>query len=99
VAAQAYFTPPRYWRLRRRQRREDQVTGNKVDDRFYHRHSGYRWHSHGAFGFSRSGPRFQKAVNVMLSKGPLCYAMIKKLKCYAGPAHPHSAQQPKTLEL
>jgi large subunit ribosomal protein L13 len=35
----------------------------------------------------------------MLPKGPLGYAMLKKLKYYAGDAHPHSAQQPKTLEL
>ena len=35
----------------------------------------------------------------MLPKGPLGYAMIKKLKVYAGPDHPHSAQKPETLEL
>ena len=35
----------------------------------------------------------------MLPKGPLGYAMLKKLKCYAGPDHPHAAQQPKTLDL
>jgi large subunit ribosomal protein L13 len=34
----------------------------------------------------------------MLPKGPLGYAMLKKLKYYAGPAHPHSAQQPKSLD-
>jgi len=35
----------------------------------------------------------------MLPKGPLGYAMIKKLKVYAGDAHPHSAQQPKVLSI
>jgi large subunit ribosomal protein L13 len=35
----------------------------------------------------------------MLPKGPLGYAMIKKMKCYAGIAHPHAAQQPKALEI
>ena len=35
----------------------------------------------------------------MLPKGPLGYAMLKKLKIYARAAHPHSAQQPKTLSL
>ncbi len=35
----------------------------------------------------------------MLPKGPLGYAMIKKLKVYAGAEHPHTAQQPKTLEV
>jgi large subunit ribosomal protein L13 len=41
----------------------------------------------------------QKAVKGMLPKGPLGYAMIKKLKIYAGETHPHSAQQPKPLEI
>jgi large subunit ribosomal protein L13 len=41
----------------------------------------------------------EKAVKGMLPKGPLGYAMIKKLKCYSGPSHPHSAQQPKTLDI
>ena len=35
----------------------------------------------------------------MLPKGPLGYAMIKKLKVYVGDTHPHTAQQPKTLAL
>jgi large subunit ribosomal protein L13 len=35
----------------------------------------------------------------MLPKGPLGYAMIKKLKVYAGSEHPHAAQQPKALEI
>ena len=35
----------------------------------------------------------------MLPKGPLGYAMLKKMKCYVGGDHPHSAQQPTTLEL
>jgi large subunit ribosomal protein L13 len=35
----------------------------------------------------------------MLPKGPLGYAMLKKLKVYAGTAHPHTAQQPKALEF
>jgi large subunit ribosomal protein L13 len=35
----------------------------------------------------------------MLPKGPLGYAMLKKLKIYAGAAHPHAAQQPRQLEV
>jgi large subunit ribosomal protein L13 len=35
----------------------------------------------------------------MLPKGPLGYAMLRKLKVYGGPAHPHAAQQPKSLEI
>ena len=41
----------------------------------------------------------QKAVKGMLPKGPLGYAMLRKLKVYAGDKHPHSAQQPKALEI
>ena len=45
------------------------------------------------------GRVLQKAVKGMLPKGPLGYAMIKKLKIYAGGEHPHSAQQPKALSV
>ncbi|HRE17382.1 MAG TPA: uL13 family ribosomal protein [Rhodocyclaceae bacterium] len=41
----------------------------------------------------------EKAVKGMLPKGPLGYAMLKKLKCYAGDTHPHTAQQPKALQV
>ena len=41
----------------------------------------------------------EKAVKGMLPKGPLGYAMVKKLKVYAGGSHPHTAQQPKPLEI
>ena len=39
------------------------------------------------------------AVKGMLPKGPLGYAMIKKLHVYAGAEHPHTAQQPKVLDI
>jgi large subunit ribosomal protein L13 len=79
------------------------VTGNKADHKLYHRHSGYPGGVRTA-SFAQMQARFpgrvlEKAVKGMLPKGPLGYAMIKKLKCYAGPAHPHSAQQPKALDL
>ncbi len=79
------------------------VTGTKVDTKLYHRHSGYpggiTTTTFGQMQTRFPGRALEKAVKGMLPKGPLGYAMIKKLKCYAGPAHPHSAQQPKTLEL
>jgi len=79
------------------------VTGTKVDTKLYHRHSGYPGGiTTTTFGQMQSrfpGRALEKAVKGMLPKGPLGYAMIKKLKCYAGPAHPHSAQQPKTLDI
>jgi large subunit ribosomal protein L13 len=79
------------------------VTGAKADDKLYHRHSGYPG-GITTTSFAQMQARFpgrvlEKAVKGMLPKGPLGYAMFKKLKCYAGPAHPHSAQQPVTLEL
>ena len=79
------------------------VTGTKAETKLYHRHSGYPG-SITTTTFGKMQERFpgralEKAVKGMLPKGPLGYAMIKKLKCYAGPAHPHSAQQPKPLDV
>lgn len=45
------------------------------------------------------GRALEIAVKGMLPKGPLGYAMIKKLKIYAGEEHPHTAQQPKNLDI
>ena len=79
------------------------VTGNKAEDKLYHRHSGYPG-GITTTNFSKMQARFpgralEIAVKGMLPKGPLGYAMIKKLKLYPGATHPHSAQQPKPLEL
>ena len=79
------------------------VTGRKLDQKFYHRHSGYPG------GLTSISLRDQlarypervieAAVRGMLPKNRLGRQMIKKLKVYAGEAHPHQAQQPKPLEL
>jgi large subunit ribosomal protein L13 len=45
------------------------------------------------------GRALEKAVKGMLPKGPLGYKMLKKLKCYAGATHPHTAQQPQSLDI
>ena len=45
------------------------------------------------------GRALETAVKGMLPKGPLGYAMIKKLKVYAGAEHQHAAQQPKVLDI
>jgi large subunit ribosomal protein L13 len=79
------------------------VTGNKAEDKKYYRHSGYPGGLYET-NFTKLQQRFpervlEKAVKGMLPKGPLGYAMIKKLKVYAGDQHPHAAQQPKTLEI
>ena len=79
------------------------VTGNKALDKKYYRHTGYPGGIYET-SFAKMQEKFparvlEKAVKGMLPKGPLGYAMIKKLKCYAGAEHPHSAQQPRVLEL
>ena len=79
------------------------VTGNKGLDKKYFRHSGYPGGIYET-NFDKMQERFpgralEKAVKGMLPKGPLGYAMIKKLKVYGGAEHPHTAQQPKVLEI
>ncbi|MCL4744818.1 MAG: 50S ribosomal protein L13 [Burkholderiaceae bacterium] len=79
------------------------VTGNKAEDKKYFRHSGYpggiRETNFAKMQAKFPGRALEKAVRGMLPKGPLGYAMIKKLKVYAEPTHPHTAQQPQPLEL
>ncbi|KAA0215223.1 MAG: 50S ribosomal protein L13 [Lautropia sp.] len=79
------------------------VTGNKAEGKKYYRHSGYPGGiTETTFGKMQArfpGRALEKAVKGMLPKGPLGYAMIKKLKVYAEGTHPHSAQQPKALEV
>lgn len=79
------------------------VTGNKGEDKKYYRHSGYPG-GVSETNFDKMQGRFpgralQIAVKGMLPKGPLGYAMAKKLKVYADDVHPHAAQQPKVLEI
>lgn len=79
------------------------VTGNKTKDKLYHRHSTYPGGLY-TTNFEKLQAKhpervLQLAVKGMLPKGPLGYAMIKKMKVYAGAEHPHSAQQPQTLTI
>ena len=72
-------------------------------DKIYYRHSGYPGGIYATpfkdMQAKHPGRALEKAVKGMLPKGPLGYAMIKKLKVYAGDTHPHTAQQPKPLAL
>ena len=79
------------------------VTGKKLDEKLYHRHSGYP-------GGLRSRPLreqlarrptevLRKAVKGMMPRNRLARAQMKKLKIYAGPEHPHEAQAPEPLTL
>ncbi len=79
------------------------VTGKKTEDKKYYRHSGYPGGIYET-NFRKlqerhPGRAIEKAVKGMLPKGPLGYAMIKKLKVYAGPEHQHAAQQPTPLDI
>ncbi len=79
------------------------VTGKKAERKIYIRHSGFpgglKQASFAKVHAARPERVLQRAVKGMLPKGPLGYAMIRKLKIYAGGSHPHSAQQPTTLEI
>ena len=79
------------------------VTGAKFEDKKYYHHTGYPGGIRET-NFRKMQERFpgralEKAVKGMLPKGPLGYAMFKKLKVYAGEEHPHTAQQPQQLDI
>jgi large subunit ribosomal protein L13 len=79
------------------------VTGAKLTDKFYHKHSGYQ----GSLKTISLGKLLQEhperalefAVKGMLPKNTLGRMMFRKLHVFAGKVHPHAAQQPKALEL
>ncbi len=79
------------------------VTGKKLDDKIYHRHTGYIGNlksiSLGKLLDTHPERAIEYAVKGMLPKNPLGRAMYRKLHVYAGPEHPHTAQQPTQLEL
>ena len=79
------------------------TTGKKLQDKIYHRFTGYIGNLKSetlAQALERHPERvIETAVKGMLPKNPLGRAMFRKLKVYAGPNHPHTAQQPKALEL
>ncbi len=79
------------------------VTGRKAEDKIYYRHTEYpgglRQTNFAKLQAKKPERVLQLAVKGMLPKGPLGYAMLRKLKVYAGESHPHSAQQPKALEI
>ena len=79
------------------------VTGRKSERKIYYRHTefpgGLRQTNFAKLQAKKPERVLQLAVKGMLPKGPLGYAMIRKLKIYAGATHPHSAQQPKALDI
>lgn len=79
------------------------LTGRKLDQKMYHRHSGYigGLKSITARKLLEKRPEdlIRHAVKGMLPKNRLGRQLNKKLKVYAGSEHPHSAQQPETMTL
>jgi large subunit ribosomal protein L13 len=79
------------------------VTGKKAERKTYYRHTGFpgglKQTNFAKLHAAKPERVLQKAVKGMLPKGPLGYAMLRKLKVYPGATHPHSAQQPKVLEI
>ena len=77
------------------------VTGRKTLQKIYYRHTGYPGGIYSRTFNEMLNKHPEKilinAVKGMLPKGPLGYAMLKKLKVYADASHPHDAQQPKQL--
>ena len=78
------------------------VTGQKLDQKIYYRHSGYpgglRERTLREQLARRPEEVLRKAVKGMLPKNKLASAQLRKLKVYAGPAHPHAAQSPEPLQ-
>lgn len=79
------------------------LTGNKLEDKIYYRHSGYPGglKTRNAKTMLEKQPTkvLEKAIRGMLPKNKLGEQMYRKLFVYAGPDHPHQAQQPEKLEL
>ena len=79
------------------------VTGNKREDKLYYRHSGYpgglRTRTLADMLDRRPEEVIRKAVKGMLPRNRLARQQLRKLKVYAGPDHPHAAQQPKQMEI
>ncbi len=79
------------------------LTSDKADKKLAYRHSGYpgglKQRTYTELLATRPEEAVRKAIRGMLPKGPLGRQMLRKLKVYAGPTHPHSAQQPQPLDV
>ncbi len=79
------------------------VTGTKLENKIYHRHSGYpgglKSTTLSTLIKEKPTKAIELAVQGMLPKGPLGRSILRKLKVYAGSTHRHSAQDPQPLEI
>ena len=78
------------------------VTGQKLDQKLYYKHSGYPGGLHTRTLREQLERRpeevLRRAVRGMLPKNKLASAQLRKLKIYAGPEHPHAAQNPEPMQ-
>lgn len=79
------------------------LTSGKADRHLVHRHSGYpgglKTETYAQLLARKPEEAIRRSVRGMLPKGRLGRQMVKKLKVYSGPDHPHGAQQPTVLHL
>ncbi len=79
------------------------MTADKAAKKLHYRHSGYPGgltsRTYAELLVKDPEGTFRRAVRGMLPKGPLGRDMLRKLKVYAGPAHPHAAQTPQPLPI
>ncbi len=79
------------------------TTGAKLDDKFYHRFTGYIGNLKSTSLKDMLATHPERVIEIgvkgMLPKNPLGRAMYRKLKVYAGAEHPHTAQQPQALDI
>ena len=79
------------------------LTGKKLDQKLYRHHTGYpgglKETTYRRLMATKPEFALKEAVRGMLPKGPLGYAMLKKLHVYAGPNHEHQAQKPVVFEV
>jgi len=80
------------------------VTGNKLEDRLFHYHTGFaggikQRSIRQRLESQRPGQVLEKAVERMITRGPLQRAQMKHLHVYGGESHPHDGQQPKRLDV
>ncbi|MDR2510820.1 MAG: 50S ribosomal protein L13 [Spirochaetaceae bacterium] len=79
------------------------VSGRKEQRKLYRHHTGFpgglKEETFESLAARRPAEPLRKAINGMLPKGPLGRKLLKNVKIYAGPEHPHAAQNPRKIEL
>jgi large subunit ribosomal protein L13 len=79
------------------------LTAGKADRQMVHRYSGYpgglKSESYAELMARKPADAIRRSVKGMLPKGPLGRQMLRKLKVYAGPTHPHAAQRPQPFDV